>query len=135
MDPASDPDTLVSNPPESGGIEAQASGGAQVFNRQAFIDRMIGDEVFAHRIAGAFCHGLPGMLGEVRESVKSGSTESLRNAIHKIKGSAGNVGGEALSSLARRIELNETHEELPNLIAELEFQADLLMKALLEWTI
>jgi len=96
---------------------------------------MLGDEEFAHQIAGTFVHRLPGMLEEVKKSVDSGPVECLRGAIHKIKGSAANVGGEALSHAARRIEQNEMAQALPDLIAELESQAELLMQALQAWTI
>ena len=105
-----------------------------VFNCQAFIERMTGDEEFARKIAGAFADRLPAMISEVRESIALGSTERLHSAIHKIKGSSANVGGEALSRQAQRIEQNEIPQELSGLVTDLELQAELLIRTLKAWS-
>lgn len=118
-----------------GAVLGRTLSGPQVFNRRGFIERMLGDEEFAHQIAGTFAHRLPGMLDEVKKSMDSGSVEGFGSAIHKIKGSAANVGGEALSDVARQIEQNELPQDLPELIAELESQAELLVQALQAWSI
>lgn len=107
---------------------------ARVFNREAFIDRMTGDDEFARTIAGTFAERLPRMLCELRESVAVKSNDRFHAVVHKIKGSSANVGGEALASLAHQIEQSEAHHDLSKLIADLELQADLLINALQAWT-
>lgn len=107
--------------------------GVEVFNREAFVHRMMGDEEFAREIASIFAHRLPEMLREVRESMMHGGIESFRGSIHKVKGSSANVGGEALSRAAHRIEQNEMADQLPGLISDLELQAELLLGALRSW--
>ncbi|WP_162601472.1 Hpt domain-containing protein [Occallatibacter savannae] len=95
---------------------------------------MMGDEEFARAIAAIFAGRLPALLNEVKESMAKGATEAFQGSIHTIKGSAANVGGEALSNVAQRIEQNEIACELPVLIADLESQAELLMAVIRNWT-
>lgn len=112
----------------------ESLGTPMVFNRQAFIERMTGDEEFARELAAAFADRLPGMISEVRKSIAQGSAQCLHSAVHKIKGSSANVGGEALSNLARRIEQEETPQGISSLISDLDLQAELLIRALKAWT-
>lgn len=64
----------------------------------------MGDE-FAEELLLTFLSEAPGMLADLRSAAAEGDTERLRRAAHSIKSNAQTFGAEALSSLARDIEL------------------------------
>ena len=62
-------------------------------------------------------------LATARRALAEGDRNQLRRAVHSLKSSAANMGADALSTLAFRIERlasDERGEELPALLAELE---------------
>ena len=65
---------------------------------------MMGDEEFAHEVAAEFVKELPTLIGALEDWVREASLESIWKEAHKIKGSAANVGGEALRDIALKVE-------------------------------
>ena len=110
--------------------------GSLVFNREVFLERMMGDEEFAHEVAAGFVDDLPALLSAMLEQVALGDLESIWKQAHKIKGSAANVGGEALRDAAIEIEAAGKAGDLARValwIPELETQTARLNEALRQW--
>jgi CheY-like chemotaxis protein/HPt (histidine-containing phosphotransfer) domain-containing protein len=107
-----------------------------VFNREAFLDRMMGDKEFALEVVAGFVKELPTQLIALREQVALGALEPIWKYAHKIKGSAANVGGEALSAVASEMEKAGKAGDLAKVVGsidELELQAARLSDALQQW--
>ena len=107
-----------------------------VFNREQFLERMMGDEEFARDVAAGFVKELPTLLSTLLEGFKQKDIESVWKQAHKMKGSAANVGGEALSDVAMKVEQAGKAgdlEEITRWIPELEMQSARLNEALQKW--
>jgi DNA-binding response OmpR family regulator len=110
--------------------------GSLVFHREKFLERMMGDEEFAREVAAGFVNELPAMLSALREQVALGDLESIWKQAHKMKGSAANVGGEALRNAAMEVEQAGKAGDLTRVahwIPELETQISRLYEALQQW--
>jgi two-component system sensor histidine kinase/response regulator len=119
--------TAVSAPPV---IAANAS---MDFNRESFLARMMGDEGFACEVAAQFLEELPTLLDKLKEAVEQKDLESVWKQAHKMKGSAANVGGDALRNAA--LEMEQAGREgsiavVVKRISELEIKAARLRAAL-----
>jgi PAS domain S-box-containing protein len=123
--------------PVAGGKEPVTTASvAMVFNREIFLQRMMGDEDFARDVAAGFLEELPAMLGALKEQIDRGDCESIWKQAHKMKGSAANVGGEALRDVALKIEQAGKVGDLPEIarwILELETQVARLNEAFRQW--
>jgi PAS domain S-box-containing protein len=107
------------------------------FNRESFLARMMGDEGFAREVAAQFLDELPTLLGKLKEGVTGKDLESVWKQAHKMKGSAANVGGEALRNVALELEQAGRSGDLStvvNRISELEIRAARLSLALQQFT-
>ena len=107
-----------------------------VFNREIFLERMMGDEELARDIAAGFLEDLPKMLNALKEGFALGDLESVWKQAHKMKGSAANVGGDALSAVALEIEQAGKAGDLTAVtrcIPDLEVQTAKLTEALGQW--
>jgi PAS domain S-box-containing protein len=110
--------------------------GSLVFNREKFLERMMGDEEFAHDIVAGFVKDLPTLLTALSEQFALGDPESIWKQAHKMKGSAANVGGELLADVASEIEQAGKAGDLEAVmckIPELEMQSTRLNEALQQW--
>ena len=97
----------------------QAPGGSLVFNREVFMRRMMEDQELAGEVAAGFVQGLPAMLKELQEQAALCAVEAVWKLAHKIKGSAANVGGEALRDVALQIELAARAGDLPAVVRQI----------------
>jgi len=107
------------------------------FDRELFLTRMMGDVGFAQDVAAQFLEELPTLLSNLIEAVAQKDLESVWKEAHKLKGSAANVGGEALSDWASELEETGKSGDLEmamHLIPELEIRAARLSAALLQIT-
>jgi PAS domain S-box-containing protein len=107
-----------------------------VFNRETFLERMMGDQEFARDIVDSFVKELPAQLNNLAQGFARKDLESIWKQAHKLKGSASNVGGDALRDVAFKMEKAGKAgdlEEVTRSISELEAQAALLKEALLQW--
>jgi PAS domain S-box-containing protein len=114
----------------------KAEGSAVVFNQEIFLRRMMGDEEFARSVAVGFLQDLPKLLAGLQERVAQQDFELVWKQAHKMKGSAANVGGEALKEVAFEVEkagkagnLAAVTEWMP----ELELQSARLREVLEQW--
>jgi len=94
--------------PEGSGLTRQmiapAAQEAVVFDRAAFIERLLGDTEVARTIAKAFLEDMPVQIQKLAEAVKAGDALLAGQQAHRIKGAAANVGGEALREAALEME-------------------------------
>jgi HPt (histidine-containing phosphotransfer) domain-containing protein len=133
-----DPSGIISTEvvPDGKTPPAKPAGGAAVFNSEVFLQRMMGDEDFARSVAVGFLKELPGLLTALKERVAQQDLESIWKQAHKMKGSAANVGGEALKNVAFEMEKAGKAGDLAGLtgwIPELELQSTRLKEALQQW--
>ncbi|HEC17110.1 MAG TPA: hybrid sensor histidine kinase/response regulator [Sedimenticola sp.] len=75
-----------------------------VFDHAAVRERLLGDEELICTVAGAFLSDLPGQIEQLRSVVAAGDMPRIIALAHKIKGASANVGGMALSTVARMME-------------------------------
>ncbi len=111
----------------------ESTGGAPVFDRQALVARLLGDEALAKDIIAGFLDDSAKQMEALRAFVGRGDADSAGGKAHAIKGAAANVGGLALSAAARELEKAARAgrmEEAPALLTEVERQFERL-KALL----
>ncbi|MEI6667761.1 MAG: CHASE domain-containing protein [Acidobacteriota bacterium] len=87
---AADPDT---GPP-----------GDVVFDRVAFMGRMMEDEDLARAVVVGFLGDLPRLIQGLRESLAAGQTTGVERGAHTIKGASANLGAAALRAVAADIE-------------------------------
>jgi CheY-like chemotaxis protein/HPt (histidine-containing phosphotransfer) domain-containing protein len=104
-----------------------------VFNRKTFLERMMGDEEFARDVVDSFVKGLPALLSSLTDGFERKDLQSIWKQAHKLKGSAANVGGDALRDVASKVEAAGKAgdlEEAIRCIPELESEASQLKEAL-----
>jgi len=71
-----------------------------VFDRQAFLGRVMGDENAAKRAVRAFLKDMPGRLLRIQDSLVSGDAELAGRELHTVKGASAALGGEVLKAQA-----------------------------------
>lgn len=89
------------SPAATGGNPCAA---AAVFDRNAFLDRIMEDEELAHRIIETFLAEVPTQIGELGASVAAGDCGLAQGLAHRIKGVAANLGAESLREVASEME-------------------------------
>ena len=95
----------------------------EVFDRQALLDRLMGDEELAAVIIAGFLDDMPRQLAAIKESAWQEKTDAAAAQAHKIKGAAANVGGDALCQVAFEMEKAGkagAMEQLKDLLPQLE---------------
>jgi len=75
---------------------------SNAFDREGFLDRLMGDEVLAREIVRGFIEDITAQIGVVKDW--AGDVELLRGKAHGIKGACANVGAMDLSSIAAKME-------------------------------
>lgn len=75
-----------------------------VFDRAEFLERMMGDNTFARRIADNFRRETPAVLDALQGCIERGETTQAADHAHGLKGSAANVNGQAMSELAHKVQ-------------------------------
>jgi HPt (histidine-containing phosphotransfer) domain-containing protein len=101
-----------------------------------FVQRMMGDQGFAHEIAVGFLEELPVLMSTLRDRFAGEDIESIWKQAHKLKGSAANVGGEALSAVALELERTGQSGDMAAaalLLPEMEAQTARLQLELQQW--
>ncbi len=94
-----------------------------------------GDRDATNRLVEIFLHELGLQVQRLREAAAGGDAETMSRTAHAFKGSAGQLGGERLSELARRVEVaaKEGQVELCcETIARFDGELEALKKALAE---
>ncbi|MCA1793109.1 MAG: response regulator [Desulfobacteraceae bacterium] len=76
----------------------------EIFDRSAFIHRMMGDEDLADMIITGFLEDIPGQITILRDLVQQNQVQQARAQAHKIKGAAANITAMALHDSALAME-------------------------------
>jgi PAS domain S-box-containing protein len=74
------------------------------FDKEDFVERLMGNEKLARRVAATFITSMPQQLTALATAIKSFDGPATRLAAHSIKGAAANVGGSAIRELAAKLE-------------------------------
>jgi len=74
------------------------------FDTEDLVERLMGNEDLARRLAGAFVDRMPEQLAALAEAISNSDAEATMFAAHTIKGVAGNVGCGDVQQLASRLE-------------------------------
>jgi HPt (histidine-containing phosphotransfer) domain-containing protein len=114
--------------PESERLQASA-----IYDRQSFLDRLMGDEDLAAAVISGFVKDMPLQMKMMKEFLEQGSSTKAGAQAHKIKGAAANVGSPALQEIAYAMEMAGRAgdmEALAELMPELEIRFELLKRAM-----
>jgi CheY-like chemotaxis protein/HPt (histidine-containing phosphotransfer) domain-containing protein len=96
------------------GRSAERDSGAEVvWNREAVLSRLLGDEALTDSICEGFLADLPGQIDELSDSLTSGDIAGIERRAHTIKGAAANVGAEALQAIAASLEQAARGNDIP----------------------
>lgn len=77
---------------------------ADIFNRNAFLERLGGDEALMGDLLEIFLDDTPHQISALYEAVENNRAEDIRLQAHTIKGSAANIGAPALKEAALNME-------------------------------
>ncbi|MEI6034848.1 MAG: CHASE domain-containing protein [Verrucomicrobiae bacterium] len=104
-----------------------------IFDRPAFLERVMGDEDLAQLVLEGFLADLPGQILMLKSCAAAGDAYEVELCAHKIKGACGAVSGVALSALAAELEQAGKSGDLPGIssrAAELDEQFAALNNAI-----
>jgi CheY-like chemotaxis protein len=94
------------------------------FDGNDLIERLMGSENLARRVASRFLEDMPRQLIALSQALTGADAESARRLAHSIKGAAANVSVEPVRGLAERLEelgkegrLADAAELLPELVS------------------
>ena len=97
------------------------------FDTEELVDRLMGNEDLARRLAGAFVDRMPEQLAALAQAISNSDAEATMFAAHSIKGVAANVGCTAVQELASQMErlgesgnVSEASEIMPEVRAAFE---------------
>ena len=79
--------------------------GETVFDQEAALARVEGDEELLAELAGLFLEEAPGLLAQMREALAAGDAPRLERAAHSLKGSASNIDAPETTAAASALEL------------------------------
>lgn len=105
------------------------SSNTEIFDRKDLLGRLMGDQAMARRILIGFLDELPRQIQALRDFLNEGDILSVERQAHSIKGASATVGGEALRSMAFKMEKAAKSEDLNALqgyMAEIESQFEVL---------
>jgi CheY-like chemotaxis protein/HPt (histidine-containing phosphotransfer) domain-containing protein len=127
--PREDAPITALQPPSPDGTGAQGSAHvatpeahdtqAIVFDRAGMLERLMGDEDLARTVSEGFLEDAPKQIAALREFVAAGDVAGAVRQVHTIKGASAAVGGEALRSVALRMETAGRASDLRALEADL----------------
>ncbi len=76
----------------------------KIFDKNAFISRVLGDEELAREVMEVFLDDIPNKISALTQVIKSGDISKVRDHAHAIKGAALNVSALALGAVALGME-------------------------------
>jgi HPt (histidine-containing phosphotransfer) domain-containing protein len=112
---------------------ASPGGNGLVFDRSAFLERMMGDEDLAQVVMNEFLKDIPKQIEGLRLQIELRDAENAGAQAHKIKGAAANIGGIVMSALACELEKAGKMRDLnmvKTLLPELEREFERLQKVM-----
>jgi signal transduction histidine kinase/CheY-like chemotaxis protein len=75
-----------------------------IFDRDAFLQRMLGDEELVQAAVKVFLDDMPKQIDILEKNLNKGDLEGADRQVHSIKGASANLGGEALLVVIGKIE-------------------------------
>ncbi len=103
----------------------------KVFDREEFLERTMGDELFLKEIMDDFFSDIGGRLKFLKEGVDLKDLDIVKSQAHSIKGASGNVTASMLETLMEKIEVAASESnfiELSKLVHDVEEQFQILYK-------
>jgi len=95
-------------------------GMAEIFNRQAFLQRLDGDEELLGELLHIFSEHAQKQLQEMRQALAAGDALRLQGQAHSLKGAAASISAEALKEAAWQVELAGQNRPLEQAVLLLE---------------
>ncbi len=86
--------------------------GKVVFDRQAFVEMLMGDEELARKTLAMFLDSIPERIATLKEALARGETHQVHLLGHSIKGVAASISAHALASVAQKVETAAMEEDL-----------------------
>jgi CheY-like chemotaxis protein/HPt (histidine-containing phosphotransfer) domain-containing protein len=111
-------------------------GEGRVFDLQAAMNRIDGDEDFLVEVIRLFVAEVPSHIQDIRSAVEERNAKRLECAAHSLKGSASSLGGLATAAAALKLEgMGKTSDfsEAGDGLAELQRELDRLTAAISEF--
>lgn len=109
---------------------------AEIFDRKAFLKRMMGDETIANKIISGAAADMPAMLSDLKQSLKAKNPMEAGRHAHTMKGAAMNLICPLFVKAALDVEkagksgdLDAVSRLLPQMERQWEKLAPLLRKA------
>ncbi len=105
----------------------------EIFDRDAFMRRVMGDVDLARTVILTFLADMPVQFDRLRDAVANANVEEAGALAHKIKGAAANMGGGAVQKIALDMEQSGKTGDaarLKELMPKLDAQYAMLQKAL-----
>jgi two-component system sensor histidine kinase/response regulator len=104
-----------------------------IFDKNSFLDRLLGDEDLAKEIIKGFIEDSLRQIGILKEAFDNRNPHVIHRQAHSLKGAAANISATALKELSNQIEMaGETGDliKAASLIPKLDEQFEILKKRL-----
>jgi CheY-like chemotaxis protein/HPt (histidine-containing phosphotransfer) domain-containing protein len=106
-----------------------------IFDRDAFLQRMLGDEGLVQAAVKVFLDDMPKQIEILEKNLNRGDLEDADRQVQSIKGASANLGGEALLQVVGEIEKSVDERDIAaalTLMGNLKMQFDSLSEAMLK---
>ncbi|MDY6836714.1 MAG: response regulator [Thermodesulfobacteriota bacterium] len=115
------------------GADKAASERGDIFNREALLQRLEGNETLCNELLGIFLEDTPGQLEKLKQAVVDNDASQVAFSAHAIKGASANIGAEALEEIAYQLEVagkDQNMDKAQSFVGKLEGRFEDLMKIL-----
>lgn len=93
--------------------KSNESDSQEIFDREAALARMEGDEELLEEVAGMFLEQAPEMLLQLRQSASTGDLAAVEFTAHALKGMGSSLAAGAFTAEALRMELAAREKKAP----------------------
>lgn len=91
--------------------------GAEIFDAEGLLDRLMGDSDLAAEILKGFFDDMPNQMERLKTAAEGQERDQVRRIAHTIKGAAGNIGAVGLEKTAQEIEEAARNNEMEKVIS------------------
>jgi len=95
--------------------DTEAAPAPRDFDREGFLERMMGDSDLASETVKSFLADSPPLLDGLSEAILAGDAASACKFAHMLKGASANMGGEILSQITAQMQDAGNENNLPRL--------------------
>jgi len=120
---------------EEKGSDTTPSGGGEVFDWAALLERFERDKTLCHELLGIFLEDTPSKLHKLRQAIEDNDPLLVEHCAHAIKGASANIGANALTGAAHEMEIAAKDRDIgkaQSFVGKLEGQFEELRKVLSE---